>query len=106
MCAGVSVLLPALSRMPAVLSHIKHIDPFGSQLCLWALQTGQAECLQGGVSLHTNRARTTPCKAVYATRLLLKGKIQVTVLSIGIAAVHWRSSWKILLSEERLLCHV
>ena len=103
---GVCVSLPALSRLPAVLSHIKHIDPFSSQMCLWALRTGQAECLQGGASLHTNGARTTPCKAAYATRLLLEGKLQVTVLSISNAAVRCRSSQKTLLSEERLSCYV
>lgn len=54
MCADVSVLLAGLSLLPAVFFQVKQFDPLGSQVCLWAMQSRQAECLQGGMPLHTH----------------------------------------------------
>ena len=47
MCAGASASLAVVSDCQLTFPFI-HTDPFGSQLCLWAGESGQAECLQGG----------------------------------------------------------
>ena len=75
MCAGLSILLAAASRLPAVLSHNKHTDPFSSQQCLWAMQSGQVECPQGGPSpIHTELEQLGFGKPAFANWLLVEGQ--------------------------------
>lgn len=64
----------AVSRLPAVLSHNKHTDHFGSQQCLWAMQSGQAECPQEGPPpIHTELEQLGFCKPAFANWLLMEG---------------------------------
>lgn len=94
-----------------MLEHIfKHTDCFQSQLCLWATESGQAECLQGWLQLHTNPAeplgfgmplfsnqlhfkgqpalRTFSLSIQPMSVVCLLGKLQVTIPVISTAATH------------------
>lgn len=94
-----------------MLEHIhKQTNCFESQLCLWSRESGQAECLQGWLQLHTNPAerlgfrmplfsnqlhfkwqpalRTFSLSAQPMSVVCLWGNFQVTIPVISTAATH------------------